>query len=401
MKARFYTTRAYEKYLLQQIRGVAERHNMGVDVIDSGAFIVDVKSGAFGVFDMGGKLVKSSLQWRGNNTNCIPHGTVRRAGVGFCDCDAVFLGNAYPHFGHFLIEHLNRAWGMDDCPGDNVKYVFVDNKNIGAKPWLFDFMELLGIRRDDVLILNQSMRFRRVFIPSQSFNNSGRWWAKQFVIPFDKMRDNAHVDEVWDKVYVSRARLPENMRTYGEEKIQHIFEKNGFHIIYPETLPLAQQVAIIGNARVLAGCAGTALHLALFMKPGGHVIQLNRTNAIKDSGVLQYRMCQMKNLDFDVVAASVEEFKSQHGGTHAPQIIGVNENLRAFLDANGFEYTDNDLVMDDGELARYRAQVDLFRQSHGGQFIQKLKKLSIKVIACFVPVRIMRGRVRKWLKEHW
>ena len=205
MKARFYTTRAYEKYLLQQIRGVAERHNMGVDVIDSGAFIVDVKSGAFGVFDMGGNLVKSSLQWRGNNTNCIPHGTVRRAGVGFCDCDAVFLGNAYPHFGHFLIEHLNRAWGMDDCPGDNVKYVFVDNKNIGAKPWLFDFMELLGIRRDDVLILNQSMRFRRVFIPSQSFNNSGRWWAKQFVIPFDKMRDNAHVDEVWDKVYVSRA----------------------------------------------------------------------------------------------------------------------------------------------------------------------------------------------------
>lgn len=72
MKARFYTTRAYEKYLLQQIRGVAERHNMGVDVIDSGAFIVDVKSGAFGVFDMGGNLVKSSLQWRGNNTNCIP-----------------------------------------------------------------------------------------------------------------------------------------------------------------------------------------------------------------------------------------------------------------------------------------------------------------------------------------
>lgn len=111
MKARFYTTRAYEKYLLQQIRGVAERHNMGVDVIDSGAFIVDVKSGAFGVFDMGGNLVKSSLQWRGNNTNCIPHGTVRRAGVGFCDCDAVFLGNAYPHFGHFFDRTFKSCLG--------------------------------------------------------------------------------------------------------------------------------------------------------------------------------------------------------------------------------------------------------------------------------------------------
>ena len=82
-------------------------------------------------------------------------------------------------------------------------------------------------------------------------------------------------------------------------------------------------------------------------------------------------------------------------------MVRTRHKLSACLDANGFEYTDNDLVMDDGELARYRAQVDLFRQSHGGQFIQKLKKLSIKVIACFVPGRIMRGRVRKWLKEHW
>ena len=313
----------------------------------------------------------------------------------------MFLGNAYPHFGHFIIEHLNRAWGLEKCPRENVKYVFVDNKNIGAKSWLFDFMEMLGIARHDVIILNQSMQFKRVFIPTQSFNNSGKWWARQFVIPFDKMRENVRADKVWDKVYVSRAKLPENMRTYGEEAVQRIFEKNGFHVIYPETLPLAQQVATIGNARVLAGCAGTALHLALFMKPGGRVIQLNRTNAIKDSGELQYRMCQMKNLDFDVVAASVEEFKSQHGGTHAPQIIGVNDNLKRFFDDNNFEYTDDDLLMDEKALAQYRAQLEVFCRSHGGQFKQKLKKICIKLVACLVPGRITRGRVRKWLKEHW
>ena len=41
-------------------------------------------------------------------------------------------------------------------------------------------------------------------------------------------------------------------------------------------MPLAHQVAAIKNAKVLAGCGGTALHLALFMKPGGRVVQIKR-----------------------------------------------------------------------------------------------------------------------------
>lgn len=324
-----------------------------------------------------------------------------RCGRAFCDCDAVFLGNAYHHFGHFMIEHLNRAWGLEKCPKKNVKYVFVDNKNIGAKSWLFDFMEMLEIKRDDVLILNESMRFRRIFVPTQSYNISGKWSGREFVIPFDKMRENVHANKVWNKVYVSRAKLPENMRTYGEEVVQRIFEKNGFHVIYPETLPLAQQVAIIGNCRELAGCAGTALHLALFMKPGGRVIQLNRTTAVKGSADLQCSICQMKGLSFDVISASVEKFKSNHGGAHAPQIIGINENVKKFFDDNGFEYTADDLIPDKDSFAQYKVLLDEFCRTNGGQIKQKIKRIFIKILSCFVPGRITRGRFRKWLKTHW
>ena len=300
-----------------------------------------------------------------------------------------------------MIEHLNRAWGMDKCPNKNVKYVFVDNNNNGAKPWLFDFTDLLGIRREDVLILNKSVRFRRVFVPSQSFCITGKWFGQEFVIPFEKMRENVRIDKVFDKVYVSRAKLPEHMRTYGEEAVQRIFEKNGFHVIYPETLPLSQQVAIIGNARVLAGCAGTALHLALFMKPGGRVIQLNRTSAVRGSATLQAGMCQIKGLDFDVVAASTEKIQSRQGGDHAPQIISVTKQLRQFFDDNNFMYDADDLLPDTNAIAQYDVLLKEFCRTHGGQLNQKIKKNMIKIIACFIPGRITRGRVRKWLKEHW
>ena len=62
MKSNFYTARNYEKYLKRHVSLVKKRNDMSVEVVDSGKFIVDVKTGAFGVFDKCGKLVRSSLQ---------------------------------------------------------------------------------------------------------------------------------------------------------------------------------------------------------------------------------------------------------------------------------------------------------------------------------------------------
>lgn len=397
MKIVCYTDTEYKNNLMSDFNQVVHKTGMNIDCIESGTFVVDTKTGAFGVFDKTGKFVDSSLQYRGKNHQFIPKFTNC---VEYMNCDAIFMGNAYPHFGHFLIEHLNRAWGVSGENTENLKYVFVDNKNIGAKKWLFDFMNMLGVKKEDVIILNKSMRFENVFIPTQSFNNSGLWWADEFVVPFGKMRENVSIGQIYDKVYVSRAKLSDDMRVYGEEKIQNIFAKNGFHIIYPETLSVSEQVAIIGNANVLAGCAGTALHMSLFMKPGGRVVQLNRSTDVRDSGVLQARMCQMCGLDFDVVAASVETFKSKHGGMHAPQIIGCTKYLKQWFDDNAFVYSDDDLTMDADAVGQYQQQLDVYRKLHGNNISAKLKKFVIKFVACLVPGRIWRGRVRKYLKEH-
>lgn len=397
MNLNVYTDKAYKKVFESKVAKVCQYNDMRIDVVENGAFIVNVETSAYGVFDANGKFVDSSLQYRGKNTQFIPSYLPVDE---YMDCDAVFLGNAYHHFGHFIIEHLNRAWGIEKIHRDNIKYVFVDNKNIGAKSWLFDFTDMLGIVRDDVIILNKSMRFKNVYIPTQSLNNSGNMWAPEFKDAFDVMRENVAANQVYERVYVSRAKLPDNMRTYNEEKIQKVFERNGFHVIYPETLPLHQQVAIIGNCKCLAGCAGTALHMGLFMKTGGRIIQLNRSSDCNDSGALQWRMCMMKGLDFDIVSASVEEFKSKHGGTHAPQIIAVTKYLKQFFDDNGFVYVADDLIVDNVALADYRKNLKDFKKNNGGQVVFKIKRLLIKVIACMVPGRVNRGRVRKYLKEH-
>ena len=325
-----YVDDAYEQHLSQELKKLKLR-DAKIEVIENATVVVNTDSRAFGIFDDSKKIVRSALQYRGKNCQFIPKFNVADE---YMDCDAMFLGNAYPHFGHFLMEHLNRAWGAVRAGKAGMKYIFIDNTGVGAKSWLFDFMAMLGIQKSDVVILDKTTRFKRIFVPNQTMNISGNWCMPEFILPFQKMRDNVKAENVYERVYVSRAKLDGTMRVHNEEKVQQIFEDNGFKVIYPETMPLDQQAAVIGNCRMLAGCAGSALHLSVFMKPSGRVIQLRRTKDVADSGAVQYRLCMLGGLDFDVIDASVEEVKSTHGGDHAPQIIGMTKYLKRFFDEN-------------------------------------------------------------------
>lgn len=397
MNLNVYANDGYISHLKSEIAKISVHDDMKIDAVKDATLVIDNKTTAFGVFDKEGNFVESCRQYRGNHSQYIPRFV---PAAEYMDCDAVFIGNVYPHFGHFLLEHLNRAWGVERVNGKNTKYILVDNQGIGAKKWMYDFLEIFGIRHEDILVLTWSVRFNKIFVPTQTLNIKGNWYAPEFNVGYNAMREHVAADVVYDKVYVSRAKLPNDMRTYGEEKIQAVFEKNGFKVIYPETLPLAQQIAIVGNCRVLAGCAGTALHLSVFMRPGGRVIQINRTQVANDNAALQYRLCLAAGLDFDVISGSVETFKSVHGGDHAPQIIGANEWMQKFWKDNKFKVAKSDLLPDEDARIEYLAQLEIFKKSHGGQFRIKFKKLFIKIVALFVPGRVNRGRVRKWLKTH-
>lgn len=400
MNYRCYTNDKYKKNIQSAITGVNHRDDMQVEVVKNATFVVDTKDGAFGIFDTDGVLVKTGLQFRGPKCNFIPKFS---KATEYIDADAMFLGNVFYHFGHFLLEQLNRAWAIREYARPGMKFVFVDYVGQGAKSWVYDFAKLLGIQADDLIILDKTVRFRSVLVPSQSMNLSGKWQAKEFIGAFDIIRDNVIGDakSKWDKVYVSRAKLPDDMRTYGEEKIQQIFEKNGFKVIYPETLPLAEQVKIIGGASVLAGCAGTALHMALFMRPGGRVIQLNRSLSVRDSGGFQYRMCELRGLGLDIVSASIEKTQSQHGGDdHAPQIIGITKYLKQYFDENGFVCDLVDYKPDEKAWQQYEAQMKEFKKAHGSSLMQNVKKVFIRIVSCVVPGRVNRKRLRNWLKEH-
>ena len=394
MSVKFYAEKSWKKWFEKQTKNqcmrdvhISEYHN---------GIIVNEKLHGFGVFDENFCFVKSSSQVRKNNGQFIPK--FNHENIPYIDEDAVFVGNVYPQFGHFLLEHMNRAYAALDKKYKNAKFVLVNNKDVSPVPnYMFELLELLGVRRENILILNETTRFRRVYVPDQGFNIPV-YSSEAFGKMYDAIAKNVKTPhEKYEKIYVSRTAM-QTRRTYGEGVVQKIFEKNGYKIIWPEKLPLSRQIGLVKNARVLAGCAGTALHLALFMKSGGTVIQIKRNRQAKCNADIQNLINDTKGLNGVFISGSVENKPTDHCSS-VPQIIGVNQHMRDFFDAFGFKYTARDMVPNKKDLAEYDAALTEYNKKYGGVGLNNIKHFIIHWSSCFVPGRERRGNFRRWLKR--
>lgn len=394
MNLDIYSGICYKAYVKNGIRKQYMRKT-SVEKYSNG-IIVNEHSHGFGVFDKDFKFVKSSRQTRKNNGQFVPK--FNHNNIPYIDEDVVFIGNVYPQFGHFLLEHMNRAYALLDKKYKNMKVVLINNQDANPVPnYMFRLLELLGVKHSDIIILNETTRFRNVYIPVQGYNipiYSSEGFGKTFdaianAIPKPK--------KTYDKIYMSRDAL-KSRRTYDEKIIQDIFEKNGFHIVYPETLSLEEQISLAHNCNVLAGCAGTALHWALVMKPGGTVIQIKRNRKNDDNSASQYLINETKKLNSIFVAASVEKYKTGHG-YDMPQVVGLNKYMREFFDKNNFKYDKNlPVVLPD----LWNEYIDACRDvklGRGGMFMFEFKNKLVHYSACFIPGRERRGRWRNWLKR--
>ena len=265
--------------------------------------------------------------------------------IKYMDYDVLYLGSIHKAFGHFLWQHTNRLWAVKEYKDKikNIKYVFLDRKSCkGNVPeYVYTCMQLLGVSKEDIIIINKPVRFRKVYVPEVSNERlfvSDLWgkWA-------DATSANIKIDKTFDKIYLTRTALGER-KTFGENVVEKIFAKNGFKIVSPEKLQLSDQIALVANCKVLAGCAGTALHLALFMKSGGTVIQIKRNSKYADNILAQYQIDSAKHLDTIIIAGSVEKEQTEHY-TPVPQIIGVNEYMKQFFKDFKFDYSDSDIDM--------------------------------------------------------
>lgn len=398
-RPKIYASKSITKYIQCEIDKRFVKSGLNIKCVPNGVIATGPTDNCFGVFDKDGVFVKESLSLREKKGQIIPPASAL-ANPAYCDDDVVYLGNLRPVFGHYLLEHWDRAYAFLDEKYRDMKFVLANDRRVEPIPnFVLELARLLGMSAENLVILNESTRFRNVYVPEQGFRMS-KFSTKEFGEIYAKTADNVKEEATFDKIYVSRAAL-KHRKTYGEEKVQGIFEKNGYQIVYPEQLSLEEQIALMKGCKSLAGCAGTALHLALFMPPGGNVVQIRRNRLKADNSGTQYLIAETKGLGFVLIDASIEKHKTTHFDSFA-QIIGVTGHMKQFFDDNRFKYSPDDLEYDKEAYDEYtRADEKIKAELGRSRFEKKMLGKVVKLMACFIFNRQRRSAFRNRIKKAW
>lgn len=200
----------------------------------------------------------------------------------------LYGGHWMQHFGHFVAETLTTLWPDPGSVGELAGLVFHKylKRPWAEDPWQRRLLDLAGYAGLPVRVVDgrAPLRVESLVVPDRSVVAHG--WA------------HPQAREVWDrvavpvrggggpaKVFLSRAGHNQRRRDEGHRSAERsaaewdagadaAFAAAGFEVARPETLPVDDQLALVADARLLAGVSGSQLHLSAFAPASARVLEV-------------------------------------------------------------------------------------------------------------------------------
>lgn len=179
------------------------------------------------------------------------------------------------HFGHALTEQISVLWGWRQAKERDpaLKALVFAGPDRPVAPWEFALLEAAGIDRHDVHVAHEPLRVARLLTCSPAFS------MPDFVHPQlletyasmgEELGAGAPVREWPERVFLTRRGGARSCRNATE--VETLFRAAGFEVVVPEVLPLAEQVAFVRRADVVAGFSGSNMFQIAFAGKPKHVI---------------------------------------------------------------------------------------------------------------------------------
>lgn len=216
-----------------------------------------------------------------NNPNIIKS----NANMRIINAPALYLGHLTTHYGHYLVESLSRVWSIDKLRSNKIHFTYVVFSPWFLKRFAQDYgkfspfttlLAIFGLSMKNVIIVDNITKFKTLYVPESMLTYQPMSFSIIQNSVFDKMVEycsrNCKIDNYGDKIYISRKHSMLR-KIYNEDKVEELFIKRGFKIVYMEELPFIKQVAITSRAKIIAGFDGSGMHNTLFAK-GADVIVL-------------------------------------------------------------------------------------------------------------------------------
>jgi capsular polysaccharide biosynthesis protein len=198
------------------------------------------------------------------------------------------MSEAYPIYGHWLVDIIPKAWLYMTQFGKRfveAKFLFANDT---PKFGLEILERLFSIQAHQISFYDIEAEIpivERMVVPSLMHNSHVYHPAMLRAIAYVReiMGINSFKIEdrqgVMDKIYVSRRNfrnksISTRRQIANEEELIEIAISKGFEIIYPEELSWDDQVRSFARAKIIVGEAGSGLHNTMFSPPGACTIAM-------------------------------------------------------------------------------------------------------------------------------
>lgn len=234
----------------------------------------------------------------------------------------IYLGWIAQHYGHFLLQGLSWVWPfvVTDFVRDNITPVAHSRKDVKTIKELDNYFvseayKRLGIKLSEIYEIRNPTIFEKLLIPVPSFRlgrNSYSTPVQSKVWAEIRGEINPKTDK---KIYLSRRKYSRGgmlkRPILNELEIEQLFLKNNYEIIYPETIPIEEQLKLYGSCSVIAGSSGSNMHNSAFIPDNSKVLIIAPTSfCVKNDYMINVHKSIETNYFF--VEAKDVTCRSQH-----------------------------------------------------------------------------------------
>jgi capsular polysaccharide biosynthesis protein len=235
------------------------------------------------VYDADGALVRESLRFPDKHRARDPRSLAMVQGlkVERRIKRALYLGHAFTHFGHFLIETVPALWWARQVD-DDVALIFHPfdeaGRNVFAETaYGRDCLALLGLAPDRIVMATADLAVEELQLPPRHYDmRTGPLYDfREVYRALAAAARRSQPMAAARRIYLSRRLLKRRLRRLSNDAaMERRLARRGFAVVHPQHMSLVDQINAAGAADVMAGVDGSALHLSAFMRPGSRMLVL-------------------------------------------------------------------------------------------------------------------------------
>jgi hypothetical protein len=234
----------------------------------------------------------------------------------------LYVGPFMNHYGHFVTECLSRYWRQEAAAFDQVvAHPFMhDHGEVRVRKFHRYLAGLLGVPLERMTVLRTQTVFEEIVVPEQLWTYNVHVNVRMREL-YARIRDRHAGRRSSGRIFLSRTVSP---RLSNAPAVEEAFAGFGFRVLYPEQIPIAEQLALYANCEILAGLGGSAMHNCLFARPGLMTIEVGDARARRKPVRMQLIANELAQVD-----ARFIPFGDAEGNSIDPSVVrkGLRDTL--------------------------------------------------------------------------